>query len=275
MSGQRQDTSWKFIVKSKASYLPQLKGHRDSHVDGWSFIRFTTVTNVLCKSESDGAHPYGPTSQSKEETWERFLKCLMKTRCVTLAYDIRKQQVPPSDEGQKLSHRHVAVKVRRARFGNPGPKLRVAQSREYGRHGGDEEGDDNAGSSGLPGHLSGQDVDPRPQGAAHPEGHQVQGAQASVKGGLLALGIQGLPPREALQEGLERIDRHAPEAGRKGVGRWDRWECGGCGWRSRCTRRKSEWSDTGGAGKKGWIRRSVNNCQAGQTKVWQEKKKSS
>lgn len=216
-----------FALKKKkkrggqTSYLQQLKGHRDSHVDGWSFIRFSTVaeTNVLCKSDLSYSAPTQTEMWQREETlWMNVSKYLtdLGIWCVILAYDIRKQQIPSSDEGQQLSHCHVAVKVRWACFRNPRPKLCIAQPCEYGGDGGDEEGDDNAGSRGVPGHFPRQDIDACPQSAAHTEGHQVQGAQAPVKRGLLAFGIQRLPPGEAPQEGLEQIRRHASGAGSKG-----------------------------------------------------------
>lgn len=172
---------------------------------------------MLCKSDLPyRTHTEAKIWQGEETLWINVSKRLMGILCVTLAYDIRKQQIPSSDEGQQLSHGHVAVKVRRAGFRNPRPKLCIAQPCEYGGNGSDEEADDNAGPRGVPGHLSRQDVDPCSQSAAHTEGHQVQSAQASVKLGLLAFGIQRLPPREAPQEGLQRIGRHASGTGRKG-----------------------------------------------------------
>ncbi|TNN35856.1 Transmembrane emp24 domain-containing protein 5 [Liparis tanakae] len=132
---------------------------------------------------------------------------------VRLTDDVGEQQIPPGDKSQQLSDSHIAVQVRRAGFRDPGPKLCVAQPGEDGGHGGDQEGDDDAGSGAVPGHLSRQDVDPGPQGAAHAQGHQVQGGQASVEGGLLALRLHGLPLRQAHQQGLGPRARHAAASG--------------------------------------------------------------
>jgi len=128
---------------------------------------------------------------------------------VRLTDDVGEQQIPPGDKSQQLSDSHIAVQVRGAGFRDPGPKLCVAQPGEYGGHGGDQEGDDDAGSGAVSGHLSRQDVDPGPQGAAHAQGHQVQGGQASVERGLLALRLHGLPLRQADQQRLGPRARHA------------------------------------------------------------------
>lgn len=143
-------------------------------------------------------------------------------QCVRLTYDIGQQQIPPGDKRQQLSNSHIAVQVRGAGLRNPGPELCVAQSGEYGRHGCNEEGDDDAGSCIVSGHLSGQHIHPCPQGAAHAKGHQVESGQASVKGGLLPLGIQRLPPREAPQKGLQVMARHA-SGGCEKVGQTGVW----------------------------------------------------
>lgn len=102
-------------------------------------------------------------------------KKILSVKNVILAYDIGEQQIPAGDKSQQLTNSHVAVKVSRARFGNPGSKLRVAKSGKYRRQGSDEEGNDNAGSCGVSGHLSGEHIDPGSQGAAHAQGDQVQG----------------------------------------------------------------------------------------------------
>lgn len=126
-----------------------------------------------------------------------------------LAYDIGEQQIPASDKSQQLTNSHIAVKVSRARFGNPGSKLRVAKSGKYRRQGSDEEGNDNAGSCGVSGHLSGEHIDPCSQGAPHAQGDQVQGGKASVKSGLFPIGLDGFPARETHQKGLDHTARHA------------------------------------------------------------------
>lgn len=137
---------------------------------------------------------------------EKYHNCC-ESFIVILAYDIGEQEIPAGDKSQQLSDGHIAVKVCRPRLGNAGPELGVAQSGEDGCHGGDEEGDDDAGPGAVSGHLSGQDVHPGSQSAAHAQGHQVHGGQASVEGGLLPIGIQRLPPGDAHQEGLHQ--RHA------------------------------------------------------------------
>lgn len=184
-----------------------------------------------------------------------------------LAYDIGEKQIPAGNESQELSNSHIAVQVSRACFGNAGSKLCIAQAGKYGCQRRYQERNDDAGSSGVPGHLSGEDVHSSPQGAAHSQGHQVQSGQASVKGGLLPIGFNGLPPRKAHQKGLH--PRHA-----SGVVGWraeEKWykkrQVGGqvdVVEAKRVSGRSSEGREEEYGRKGTSVNVSVNNCQISQ-----------
>lgn len=94
---------------------------------------------------------------------------------------IREDEVPPRDEGPDLPHRHVAVEVGGARFGNSRAEFGVAQAGQHGGQSGDQEAEDDSGPRLIPGHFPGQNVDPGSEGGAHSQGDEVQGGQAPSK----------------------------------------------------------------------------------------------
>lgn len=102
----------------------------------------------------------------------------------TLTYHIGEDEVPPRDEGPDFSNRHVAVKVRGARFGDTSAEFSVAQAGQHGGQCSDEETEDNSRSRLVPGDLASEDVDTGTKCGAHPQGDEVQGGQAAGKLGL-------------------------------------------------------------------------------------------
>lgn len=45
--------------------------------------------------------------------------------------DVGKDEVPTSDEGPDFPHGHIGVKIRRARLGNTGSKLCIAEPSQH------------------------------------------------------------------------------------------------------------------------------------------------
>lgn len=99
--------------------------------------------------------------------------------CYLLTYDIGEDEVPAGDEGPDFSDSHVAVKVRRACFGDTGAKFGIAQAGKHRGEGSDEKTEDNGRPRLIPGNLASQDVDASAQRGAHPQGDEVQGGQAA------------------------------------------------------------------------------------------------
>lgn len=97
----------------------------------------------------------------------------------TLTYHIGEDEVPPCDEGPDFSDCHIAVKVRRACFGDPGAEFSVAQAGQHGGQCSDEETEDNSGSCLISGDLASEDIDTGAERGAHPQGDEVQGGQAA------------------------------------------------------------------------------------------------
>lgn len=90
-----------------------------------------------------------------------------------LTYHIRENEVPSRDEGPDLSDRHVAVKVRRACFGNPCTKFGVAETSQHGGESSDQEAEDDSRPCLIPGDFTGENVDTGAKGGAHSQGDEV------------------------------------------------------------------------------------------------------
>lgn len=125
-----------------------------------------------------------------------------------LAYDVGQQQVPSCNEGPDFTHSHIAVQIGGASFGHTGAELGVTQPSEHGRHGGDEEGDDDAGARRGACDLAREHVDTSTQRTAHAQRHQVQCGQAAAEFRALAIRLQRLHPGQTLQEGQQLRARH-------------------------------------------------------------------
>lgn len=122
---------------------------------------------------------------------------------------IRQDEVPARYEGPYFSHRHVAVEVRRARLGDAGAELGVAQAGQHGGQGRDEEAEDNGWSRLLSSDLACEDVDTGAQRGAHAQGDEVQSGQAA---GELRLFV-GEVQRPATQQGFAEIGQNVGHAG--------------------------------------------------------------
>lgn len=113
-------------------------------------------------------------------------QCSLKGSVTQLTNDIRKDEVPASNEGPDFSDGHVAVQVSRARLRHPSTELCIAKSCQHGRQGRHQETKDDRGTSLLSCYLSSQHVDPCTECRAHAQSHQIQSGEASSEASLLA-----------------------------------------------------------------------------------------
>lgn len=133
----------------------------------------TKLSNVELHARATLAVPFFFLKKKKAERLKGRLEFKMQSPRELLTYHIRENEVPARDEGPDLSHRHVAVKVCRACFGNPGPKFGIAQASQHGGQSGDQEAEDDSRPCFFPGDLAGKNVDTGAKGGAHSQGDEV------------------------------------------------------------------------------------------------------
>lgn len=132
---------------------------------------------------------------------------LTKSTLHILTNHILQYQIPADRECHKLAHSHIAVHVRRSRFGHTRGKLRIAEASEGRRHRGHNKRQRHCRTGLLVCDRTSQNVDTEAEGAADAQQRQIEQRQNASEFGFVAGAVIALATRQRLPELLHSVHR--------------------------------------------------------------------